>query len=75
LGSGRVTRQAHAASGAAENVTVTDWLYNHLTVQGAAAFAAASGGAGVVPWRMDFAVLEEDLFHRLLTGCTRATKA
>ena len=36
------------------------------------AFAAAAAGAGVVPWRLDLAALEEDLFHRLLTGCPRS---
>ena len=26
----------------------------------------------MVPWRLDFATLEEDLFHRLLTSCPRS---
>ena len=40
-------------------VMVTDWLYHRLTVSGpddqVAAFANAAAGAGVVPWRLDFA--------------------
>jgi hypothetical protein len=44
------------------------WLYHHLTVSGVAdsvqAFAAAARGAGVTPWQLDFAALEEDVFVR-----------
>lgn len=43
-----------------------DWLYHHLTVSGpaevVAAFAAAARGSGVIPWRLDFAAIEEDVF-------------
>ena len=43
-----------------------DWRYHHLTVSGADAavgdFAAAARGAGVIPWRLDGARLEEDVF-------------
>ena len=57
-------------------VVVTDWLYHRLTISGpddqVSAFASAAAGAGVVPWRLDLAALEEDLFHRLLTGCPRS---
>ena len=45
----------------------TWWLYHHLTIAGpadaVAAFAAAARGAGVTPWRLDFAMLEEDIFN------------
>jgi hypothetical protein len=43
-----------------------DWLYHHLTVSGPAEivddFAAAARGSGFVPWRLDFAGLEETVF-------------
>ena len=43
-----------------------DWLYHHLTVSGpadaVAAFAAAARGSGVIPWRLDFAAIEETVF-------------
>jgi hypothetical protein len=45
----------------------TGWRYHHLTVTGPAeavdAFAAAARGAGVTPWRLDFGMLEEDIFN------------
>jgi hypothetical protein len=54
---------ARSATAAASG---TAWLY-HLTITGpaaaAAAFAAAARGAGVTPWRLDFSVLEEDIFN------------
>jgi hypothetical protein len=44
-----------------------DWLYHHLTISGPAAavadFAAAARGAGVIPWQVDFARIEEDVFN------------
>ena len=43
------------------------WLYHHLTISGpadaVAAFAAAARGSGVVPWRVDGARFEEDIFN------------
>ena len=43
------------------------WLCHHLTVSGpaamVAAFAAAARGAGVIPWRLDLARIEEDVFN------------
>jgi len=46
--------------------SVPGWLYHHLTIRGpaetVAAFAAAARGAGVIPWRLDGAALEEDVF-------------
>ena len=45
----------------------TSWLYHHLTITGpaaaVAAFAVTARGAGVTPWRLDFSVLEEDIFN------------
>ena len=44
-----------------------DWLYHHLTIRGPAEavveFAAVARGAGVTPWHLDGATLEEDVFH------------
>jgi hypothetical protein len=44
-----------------------DWRYHHLTVSGPAepltAFAEAARGAGVIPWQLDYARMEEDIFH------------
>jgi hypothetical protein len=44
-----------------------DWLYHQLTITGSeeklAAFAAAARGSGVIPWRLDFNVIEEDIFN------------
>jgi len=43
------------------------WLYHHLTGTGPAAalatFAAAARGSGVIPWQVDTAALEEDVFN------------
>jgi hypothetical protein len=56
------SRQLAAQDAAA----VPDWLYHHLTVSGpvdaVAAFAAAARGSGVIPWRLDFADVEETVF-------------
>ena len=45
-----------------------DWLFHHLTVSGPVAmvehFAMAARGAGVTPWQLDFAAIEEDVFAR-----------
>ena len=42
------------------------WLFHHLTITGPAgavdAFAAAARGSGVIPWQIDGAALEEDVF-------------
>ena len=47
-----------------------DWLYHHLTLTGPAdavkTFAAAARGAGITPWQLDFARIEEDVFLRAL---------
>lgn len=43
-----------------------EWLYHHLTITGPAgdlaAFAAKARGAGVIPWQLDLARIEEDVF-------------
>lgn len=43
------------------------WLYHHLTISGpadrVAALAEAARGSGIVPWRIDGARIEEDVFH------------
>ena len=43
------------------------WLYHHLTITGPTgtveAFAAAARGSGVIPWQLDGAALEEDVFN------------
>jgi len=53
-----------APSGSASGI---GWQYHHLTITGPAAavvaFGAAARGAGVTPWRLDFSVLEEDIFN------------
>ena len=47
--------------------TIPDWLYHHVTLSGpadtVAAFALAARGAGVIPWQLDFADVEETVFH------------
>ena len=49
----------------------TDWLHHHLAVFGPddamAAFQTAAAGAGIVPWQIDFDILAEDLFLRLVS--------
>jgi hypothetical protein len=43
------------------------WLYHHLTITGpadrVAVFAEAAQGSGIVPWRVDGARIEEDIFN------------
>jgi len=56
-----------APSGPAPAPARPAWLYHHLTVTGPAAvtgdFTAAARGPGVIPWRIDGATLEEDVFN------------
>lgn len=80
----RGRRPAFLARAPAPAGLAPSWLYHHLTVSGLAdsvqAFAAAARGAGVTPWQLDFAALEEDVFvravsqpanrrHLTVTGC------
>ena len=48
----------------------TDWLHHRLEVSGPdpalADFTAAARGAGIIPWHLDCARMEEDLFHLLV---------
>jgi hypothetical protein len=48
------------------------WLWHHLTITGpaadVAAFADAARGPGVIPWHVDYAQIEEDMFHRAVAG-------
>jgi hypothetical protein len=48
----------------------TDWLHHHLAINGpmsdVAAFRRAAAGAGLIPWPLDLARLEEDCFYRLV---------
>ena len=45
--------------------------YHRLTIAGpqeeVAAFRAAAGGAGIIPWHLDLDRLEEDCFHLLVS--------
>jgi hypothetical protein len=63
-------RRPRAVAGRTRSTAATPearWLYHHLTIAGpadaVAAFAAAARGAGVTPWRLNFAMLEEDIFN------------
>jgi hypothetical protein len=57
------TRSANAAPA---------WLWHHLTIAGpaaeVAAFAEAARGPGVIPWHVDYAQVEEDIFHRAVAA-------
>jgi hypothetical protein len=48
------------------------WLWHHLTISGqtadVAAFAEAARGPGVIPWHVDYAQVEEDIFHRAVAA-------
>jgi hypothetical protein len=50
---------------------VADCLYHHLTISGPAdsvdRFADAARGSGVIPWRLDGAAIEEDIFVRAVS--------
>ncbi len=61
----RGRRPAAQTSAAAAEPPV--WRYHHLTVSGpaesVASFATAARGAGVIPWQLDTARIEEDVFN------------
>jgi hypothetical protein len=48
------------------------WRYHHLTITGPATdimtFAEAARGSGVIPWQVDYAQLEEDVFLRAVVA-------
>jgi hypothetical protein len=64
-------RRPASVTRAARPAAAPDWLYHHLTISGPAAdlesFAAAARGAGVTPWQLDFAAIEEDIFVRAVS--------
>jgi hypothetical protein len=59
--------KAIAGVAPAKPAAAPDWLYHHLMVIGPAEilaeFATAARGAGVVPWRLDGRIIEEDVFN------------
>jgi hypothetical protein len=63
----RGRRPNKAAQSSPSSAAAPDWLYHHVTVSGpdelVTAFAAAARGSGVIPWQLDFAVIEEDVFN------------
>jgi hypothetical protein len=67
---GRRPASVTRAAARADRVAA-DWLYHHLTISGpaetVAAFAAAARGSGVIPWQLDFAAIEEDVFVRAVS--------
>ena len=62
--------------GSALRLDHTDWLHHRLLITGPTAdlvrLRAAAGGAGTVPWHLDFDRMEEDLFHLLVAPPARA---
>lgn len=66
-----LTRAAPLTAG-----TAPDWLYHHLTISGpaetVATFAAAARGAGVTPWQLDLAAIEETVFVRAVPSLARS---
>lgn len=48
------------------------WLWHHLTISGpaadVAAFSETARGPGVIPWHVDYAQVEEDIFHRAVAA-------
>ncbi len=65
-------RRKAAPTARAEPATpAADWLFHHLTISGPdeplRAFATAARGSGVIPWQLDYAALEEDVFVRAVS--------
>jgi hypothetical protein len=54
-----------------QSATAADWVYHRLTLSGPAEvvedFARTARGAGVVPWQLDLAALEEEVFARAVS--------
>jgi len=67
----RGRRPASARVVQSEPDAVRDWRYHHLTITGpaeaVARFAVAARGSGVIPWRLDGAAIEEDIFVRAVS--------
>jgi hypothetical protein len=66
----RGRRPATVANGSTHAAPV--WLWHHLTITGPAtdiaAFAESARGPGVTPWQIDYAQMEEDIFHRAVAA-------
>jgi hypothetical protein len=66
-----VKRRGRRPAATSQATTVPNWLYHRLTISGpaeaVAAFAAAARGSGVIPWQLDLAALEEDVFVRAVS--------
>ena len=62
----RGRRPALATLGEGQGAASSGWLYHQLTIGGpretVIAFAGAARGAGVIPWRLDGARIEEEVF-------------
>ena len=60
-------RRPKAAAAGFACTAAPPWLYHHLTVIGPAALVAAlsdaARGPGVIPWQLDGALVEEDVFN------------
>ena len=71
----RGRRPASITRSASHARVTPDWLYHHLTISGPAEavedFAAAARGSGIIPWQLDFAGLEEDVFIRAISQPAR----
>lgn len=68
----KMLRKEKAAVRIAYRETGSDWRWWHLVVHGpsddVAAFAAVARGPGMIPWRFDGKMLEEDLLAYLYGG-------
>jgi hypothetical protein len=60
------------ATASASTDAAPAWLWHHLTISGPAAdvavFAEAARGPGVIPWHLNYAQIEEDIFHRAVAA-------
>jgi hypothetical protein len=70
------TRRARAS---AQRLEHTDWLHHRLLITGPKPdlddLRGTAGGAGTVPWHLDFDRVEEDLFHLLVAPPAHAGRA
>lgn len=67
----RGRRPSRAAEPSTSAPSTSIWRYHHLTIKGPAhdlvAFAAAACGPGSIPWAIDGAAVEEDIFIRAVS--------
>jgi hypothetical protein len=67
----RGRRPSRAAEPSASAPSTSIWRYHHLTIKGPtdnlAAFAVAACGPGIIPWAIDGAAVEEDIFIRAVS--------